>query len=58
MTDAAVLRIGDEATRLPVFGASEGEGAVELRALRSRTEEVPLAPGHASRGPVAPLGER
>jgi hypothetical protein len=58
MTDAAVLRIGDKATRLPAFGASEGEGADGLRALRSRTGPVPLAPGHASRRPVAALGER
>jgi citrate synthase len=50
MGDSAELRVGDKTIELPIVEGSEGERAIDIRALRSSTGLITLDPGFANTG--------
>jgi citrate synthase len=48
--EKAELRIGDQTVELPVVVGSEGERAVDIHDLRSRTGAITLDPGYGNTG--------
>ena len=50
MADTAELRIGDKTLSLEVLEGSEGERAIDIRALRSETGLITFDPGYGNSG--------
>ncbi|HJL87237.1 MAG TPA: citrate (Si)-synthase, partial [SAR324 cluster bacterium] len=51
MSDTAILQLpGQDAVELPVITGSEGEKAIDVSKLRSKTGYITLDPGYVNTG--------
>jgi citrate synthase len=50
MAETAELRVGDQTIELPVVVGSEGERAIDISSLRSKTGYITLDPGYGNTG--------
>jgi citrate synthase len=50
MSETAILSLGNLSCELPVLVGTEGERAIDIRELRSRTGYITLDPGYANTG--------